>query len=169
MTEVPDNIKENIYRRVQTDLCPSRPVVHGKIGAAVALGGLLSLFLCGQLGLGLSPVANSVHHALMAKVGFLGCTVTCGVLFAVVPVLTLRLISSAMQFQALIRKEWKAIVGWVVFFGAAVAFVNGRPDPIWVMMTWTLTAVASFKLLSLLLHQASLLFYFQRPGTSLRP
>lgn len=153
--QVSDKIRETIYRQVRADLCPSRTVVHAKVGAAVTVGGLLSLFLCGQLGLGLSTVANEVHHALMARVGFLGCTVTCGLLFAVVPVLVLRLVSSAMQFQVLFRKEWKAIVSWVVVFGAILAFQNDRSDPMWVLALWILAAVLSFKALAQLLHLTS--------------
>lgn len=154
MKHVSDIIEENIYKRVKADLSPSPLVVHAKIGFSVGLGGLISLFLCGQLGFGLSNLALRVHHQLMEVAGFLGCTVVCGILFALVPVLTLRMISSSLQFKVLIRKELKALSGWILLFGGIIAYMNNEADPIWILFIWGIAAISSFELLSHVLSRA---------------
>lgn len=159
MTEVPDHITEYVYRRVQRDLEPPWHIVHAKIGLSIGAGGLVTLFLCGQLGLGLSSLAERVHHALMGVMGFFGCTVVCGILFAVIPVATLRAMSSGIQFLVLIRKKWREVAGWTLAFGSLIAYQNNRSDTLWVLLLWSVTAVASFEVLARLLHRLSLLYY----------
>lgn len=154
MRDVPDIIRESIYRRVSRDLRPKRATVHAKIGGAVAVGGAGSLFLCGQLGFGLSSLAETVHIALMDAAGFLGCTVLCGVVFALVPVLMLRLVSSPLQFLVLIRKEWTVAATWMAVFGVAVSLRNGRADEGWVLLLWATAAVVSFAVTARALHLA---------------
>jgi hypothetical protein len=155
MTKVPDYIKENIYQTVKRDLEPAGLMVHAKVGSSVAVGGALSLFLCGQMGLGLSPLANHVHGLLMHYGGFLGCTVVCGILFAAVPVLLLRAFSSKIQFLVLLRKKRPAIAGWVLAFGFFLVFRNQQPDVILTMVLWGAPAVASFYLFGWLVHRLS--------------
>lgn len=161
MTQVPDHIREHIYRRVQRDLNPPWQVVHAKIGLSIGLGGLVTLFLCGQLGLGLSSLAMRVHHALMGVVGVFGCTFMCGVLFAVIPVAMLRAMSSGIQFQLLVRKKWQAIAGWTLAFGSIIAYQNNQSDAVWVVLVWSVAAVGSFELLARLLHRLSVLFFYR--------
>lgn len=158
MTQVPNIIKDKIYERVKKDLCPSRPTVHAKIGFSVSLGGLMSLFLCGQLGFGLTDFALQVHHLLMGTAGFWGCTFVCGILFAIVPVVALRLITSSMQFNVLVRNEWKAISGWILLFGGIIAYMNNQSDPVWTVFVWGIAAISSFGLFSQGLHQAVLIY-----------
>lgn len=148
MTEVPNLIKEKIYSHVRADLTPSRLVVHTKIGTSISLGGLVSLFLCGQLGVGLTTLAMAVHSVVMGVGGVFGCTFVCGVLFAIVPVLTLRTISTGVQFWLLVRKEWRAIAGWNLVFGSILAYQSSRSDPLWILLLWLLAAVGSFELLA---------------------
>jgi hypothetical protein len=144
MSKVPDSIKEDIYRAVKTDMEPSRWVVHSKVGTAVAMGGGASLFLCGQMGLGLSPLAVSVHHWLMHYVGYLGCTFLCGSIFAIIPVLLLKALSSKIQFLILLRKERLAIGGWVLSFGMFLEFRNQPQDFLLTIALWGIPALVTF-------------------------
>lgn len=158
MKQVSEISREKIYKRVEADLCPTPRVVHSKIGFSVALGGLISLFLCGQLGFGLTDLALRVHHHIMGFVGFLGCTVVCGILFALVPAVTLRIISPALQFKVLIRNEWKAISGWILIFGGIISYMNNDSDPIWTVFVWGIAAIGSFELFSNVLYKATILW-----------
>lgn len=153
MKHVSDITKKNIYGWVKADLCPSRSVVHAKIGFSVALGGMISLFLCGQLGFGLSNLALIVHHQIMEVAGFLGCTVVCGILFALVPAVTLRIMSPPLQFKALIRYEWKALSGWILLFGGIISYMNNDADPLWTLFVWGIAAIGSFELFSNTLYK----------------
>ena len=155
MTKVPDYIKENIYQTVKGDLVPPTWMVHAKVGGSVAVGGALSLFLCGQMGLGLSPLANHVHGLLMHYGGPLGCTAVCGILFAIVPVLLLRIFSSKIQYHVLIRKKRPLIAGWVLAFGFFLALHNEQPDFILTMALWGVPAVLSFYIFAWILHRLS--------------
>ena len=155
MTKVPDYIKENIYQTVKRDLEPPGWLVHSKVGGSVAVGGALSLFLCGQMGLGLSPLANHVHGLLMHSGGLLGCTAVCGILFALVPVLLLRAISSRVQYLVLLRKKRLLIAGWVLAFGFFLVLRNEQPEIILTMALWGVPAVLSFYIFGWLVHRLS--------------
>ena len=155
MTKVPDYIKENIYQTVKADLEPSDWLVHLKVGGSVAVGGALSLFLCGQMGLGLSPLANHVHGLLMHYGGLLGCTALCGILFALVPVLLLKTFSSRVQYLVLLRKKRPLIAGWVLAFGFFLVLRNEQPDVILTIVLWSVPAVLSFYIFGLLVHHLS--------------
>ena len=144
MAKVPDSIKEDIYRAVKSDMEPDRLVVHSKVGTSVALGGGASLFLCGQMGLGLSPLAVTVHHCLMHYVGYLGCTILCGAIFAIIPVLLLKTLSSKIQFLVLLRKERLAIGGWILSFGLFLEFRNQPQDFLLTIALWGIPALLTF-------------------------
>ena len=152
MTKVPDYIKENIYQTVKRDLEPSRWVVHAKVATAVAVGGGSSLFLCGQMGLGLSPLAETVHGLLMHYGGFWGCTVVCGVLFAILPVVLLKILSSKLQYLVLLRHEWRAIFGWLMAFGCYLVFRNQQTEVTLTLVLWVTPAFMSFYALGWLVY-----------------
>jgi hypothetical protein len=91
----------------------------------------------------------------MEVAGFVGCTTLCGVLFAAVPVVALRIMSTGMQFRVLIRREWRAVAGWILAFGAALLYQGGRTESPWILPLWGTAAVASFCVLARLLHHLS--------------
>jgi len=154
MTKVSDYIKENIYQTVKRDLVPPGWLVHAKVGGAVAGGGTLSLFLCGQMGLGFSPLANHVHGLLMDYAGLQGCTAVCGLLFALVPVLLLRVFSSSIQHLVLLRQKRPHIAAWVLAFGLFLVLRNER-EVMLTMAIWGVPAVLSFYMLGWLVHRLS--------------
>lgn len=162
MPKVSDYIKENIYRAVKKDVDPSRLVVHSKVGASVAAGGALSLFLCGQMGLGLSPFAEKVHGLLMHYGGFLGCTVLCGFLFAIVPVLLLKLLTSSVQYLVILRQERPAIAAWVLAFGLYLVIRNQQSDFLLTIVLWGIPAIFSFYALGWLAHRFSSVIPWQQ-------
>lgn len=147
MAKVPEYIKENIYQVVKRDLEPNRLTVHAKIGFSVVAGGASSLFFCGQMGLGLSSLAHSVHEVLMDYGGYLGCTIWCGVLFALLPVVVLRLLTSHIQYHILLRKERSVIACWILACGFFLVLQSQASNALLAMVLWGLPAVLSFYLL----------------------
>jgi hypothetical protein len=143
MTEVPDFIKEQIYQRIKNDMQPPAWLVHTKVGASIAIGGFLSLFLCGQMGIGLSSLAHQVHAILMDFGGVWGCTAICGALFALVPALFLRLISSAMQYRIILKKKRPEIAGWIVAAGTVIVLQNGYTEALLPLTMWSIPAIAT--------------------------
>jgi len=122
MTEVPKHITEAILARVRRDLDPSGLTVFSKTGLAVIFGGVVSLFICGQFGLGITGFAQDVNHGVHNQTGSLACAMICGSLFAIVPVLFLRVLCSGMQFRAIIRRKWQAPAVWLASFGGMLAY-----------------------------------------------
>ncbi|MGE0175117.1 MAG: hypothetical protein AB7T49_20145 [Oligoflexales bacterium] len=149
MPKVSESIRNRIYTMVQRDLEPSRVVVHSKIAGAIFAGGLFSLFMCAQLGYGLSDFSHGTHKVLMDFGGFYGCTAICGLLFSIVPVVVLKLCTSDVQYSLLLRRERWAFVGWITVFGAFLTLRNSRPDSILVLALWGGPALLSFYALSL--------------------
>jgi hypothetical protein len=143
MAVVPDNIKEHIYQRIKEDMHPPAWLVHAKVGASIAIGGFLSLFLCGQMGLGLSPLAYQVHAVLMDLGGMWGCTAICGALFALVPALFLRLLSSGMQYRIILRTRRPVVAGWLVATGTLLMLRNGPADVLISLALWSIPAIAA--------------------------
>jgi hypothetical protein len=149
----PEAVRQTIYGAVRADLEPRPLVVHAKIAAGVGVGGMISLFLCGQLGIGLSGSASAAHAWIMERGGMLGCAVVCGVIFALAPVAMLRLLCSTLQFRAILHRETRALVLWIAVFGLGLALRNDYANPLWELTAWCVAAVASFLLLARLVDR----------------
>ena len=154
MSQVPDQIRADIYAKVLGDLEPSLKVVHAKIGLSVGLGGLLSLLLCGQFGFGFGALSEMINASIMAQVGAGGCTAVCGILFAVVPVVTLRVLCPALQFLSIVKHQWHALLLWIAAFGTVLMIVNGVGNPLWEILVWTSAALLSFESIGFAIDRA---------------
>jgi hypothetical protein len=155
MVKVPDEIRESIFRTVRADLEPSPLTLYTKTGVAILGGGILSLFLCGQFGYGLSPIAHSTYAKVFEIAGRAGCHAFCGVLFAVFPVFVLRTLSSPMLFRIILRKKWWMLYLWTIAFGVSLLAFNGRSDAVWNIIIWSVAAMASFVALARLVEAVS--------------
>ena len=142
---VSDRVRQEIYQVVERDLRPSWAMVYGKTGVSVLVGGLVSLFFCGQFQLGFSSLAQFVNGWIIAQAGMLGCTAYCGALFAVLPVAVLRLISTPLQFRALRHRSAVPTLVWIGAFGAFMTQVDSMGNnPLWMLLTWTAAGWLSF-------------------------
>ena len=146
--EIPTHIKDAVFRVVLNDLEPRPEVVAFKTGIAAAAGGLASLFFCGQFGMGFGLVADSVYQWIMANAGMLGCTLLCGSLFAILPVIVLRLISSAIQFRIVVTKKWPVLFVWFSLIGIYMYARNEGRDSFWEVLAWIASAIVAFKILA---------------------
>ncbi|MGE0175109.1 MAG: hypothetical protein AB7T49_20105 [Oligoflexales bacterium] len=148
MVKVPAEISESIFRSVQADLEPPLIGLYAKTGTAILAGGILSLFLCGQFGFGLSPIAHSTYAWIVGIVGSAGCHAFCGIFFAIFPVFVLRALSSPMLFRVILRKKWWMLYLWTIAFGLGLLAFNGRSDTITNVGIWSIAAMAAFALLA---------------------
>lgn len=143
MAGVSQGTRDRIYRKIMGDLDPHPLIVHAKLGSSIAVGGFLSLLLCGQFGLSLTPFAGAMHGQLMGLMGLVGCTVTCGLIFSFLPVLLLKVMSSPMQFYVLTRKKWGIVMTWMTGSGI-LFFVLQSSITVDDLILWTLTAGGTF-------------------------
>lgn len=140
-----ENIKKSILERVHRDLEPSDGTAYRKTGVALLVGGALSLFLCGQFGMGLTPVASSFSHSVHHGMGPFWCAALCGALFAIVPVLILRVLASPVQFRALLRKKWQPQILWTISIGALLSYHGAFGFELVAVVIWACAAYAVFR------------------------
>lgn len=122
MTQIPQHITDAIFARVRRDLTPGNLVVAAKTGLAVFVGGLLSLMVCAQFGIGFTGFSVELSHKVHVGTNSFVCALFCGAIFAVLPAVVLRLISSAMQFRYMLKKKWQVPVLWLVTAGALFSY-----------------------------------------------
>lgn len=157
MTKISQETENAIYQHVRQDLKPSPFAVIWRIGTAFTLGGLLSMFFCGQFGVGFSTLAQGWNHSIHAHIGATKCAIICGSIFSVLPAFILRMLSSGILFRVILRKYVISQIGLILIAGTFM-YVNGS------MMTelinvgaWSLSAFVSFKLLGYLILETSYL------------
>jgi hypothetical protein len=151
--EIPRKVTERIFDHVMKDLKPSWLVSHTKVAIASIVGGLLSLLVCGQFGLGFTDVANSLNHTLHFKMGAIPCAILCGTLYAFFPVAVLRFgLCHPLQFRAIMKHRWQAIVVWFGGFGVSMASVGHHGTDILVLAGWLVGAILAANLLAQIMY-----------------
>ncbi len=145
--EVPKNIEKIIKERVRADLEPSDFLAYSKSGISFILGGGLSLALCGQFGMALTPLAGNINHQLHHSLGPLWCAVICGALFSIAPVIVLRALTSPMQFRALLRKKWLPQMVLIIFIGALLSHSGTFGFDFLLVFLWSIGALVVFRAL----------------------
>lgn len=124
MKNVPNKASEIVVTHVMKDLNPSWEVVWLKVVLAAVIGGFLSLFVCGQFGLGMTTFAQNFNSHLHHHTHPYVCAVICGGLFAIFPVTILRLLlCSPLQFKAIIQRHWYVLL---IGFGGIGGFLESQ-------------------------------------------
>jgi hypothetical protein len=144
-------LRDRIFSSIIGDMQPSAPTVHMKVGASTIVGGFLSLTLCGQFGVALTPFAGAMEGQIMGLMGIIGCSATCGLIFALLPVVLLRALTSPMQFHVLTRHHWGAVMGWMVASGG-LFFVVRNQGALIDLLSWGLAAGAMYFSMAWALH-----------------
>jgi hypothetical protein len=156
--EFSPEVQERIVAHAMRDLDPSWLVLHRKVGIAAIFGGILSLGICGQFGLGFTSIATSFNHALHNNMGPHVCAIICGVLYAIFPIAVLRfLICNPLQFKTITKNHGEVIVLWFGGFGGIVAYFGHHGNDALAFTAWIAAALAAASLLSRAL-------YFMVPG-----
>ena len=152
MAETPEHLKKLVVARVTADLSPSLPTIYLKSGLSVLVGGGLSLFVCGQFGIAATSPAHHVHNHLTDNVEGIACLLLCGALFAILPAVILRLISSPVQFRAITRKSFHAPLLWLFSIGGFLAYHGEQGRGVLGFLAWCVAAWAAFEGVSAMLE-----------------
>ena len=148
--ERPSTMTEQaIKARVYRDLSPSLGVVHGKMAGSFTVGALASLSVCAQFGLGLSPWSLALQARLM-ELGPVGCMVACGFLFALFPLIVLRIISSPLQFRHFLKKRGTALLAWLVVTESTILTMSDFGADLTEIVIWTLSGAMTVAVLAYL-------------------
>ena len=158
MAEVPSELSARISNRIMKDLKPSLVVLYGKVGLAISAGTAISLVMCGQFGIGFTASAVSFTEK-MHQSGHLVCALICGALFSVVPLLVLRLVCSAHQFQVILRNQFHAQLVWIGCFGWVLAYHGDMGSDFVYLGIWLLTSFIVFEAGGLLIDRLGRRFW----------
>jgi hypothetical protein len=141
------NEKDRVFELIIADLDPTPLAAHTKIGLATVLGGLLSLAVCGQFGFGFTGLAHSVNHHLHEAMGPLRCAIICGAMYALFPVLILRILfCSPIQFRALMRNRQSVWGFWYFVFGGTLMTTGHHEPSIIAFSGWVIAAILTANL-----------------------
>ena len=153
MVTVSEKTSKNIYLFVHRELNPSVMDVIWRLAFTLSFGGVLSLFFCGQFGIGFSSMAKGWNHLVHVHVGATQCAIICGGIFSVFPVLLLRLLTSGILFRKIIRHYGLIqgvmilVAGFTMYFGGS--FMNELIN----IGVWSFSAFVSFKLVGFVVDE----------------
>ena len=150
MVEVPKKISEAICERVERDLEPSIKVIYAKVGTSMMVGGVLSLFICGQFGIGATPIAMRINENMHAMNGGIMCAIYCGAIFALIPLAILRFQCSPLQFNVIVKQNYHAVAVWLGGFGSMLVYHGNMGVEAVAFVAWFSAGALVFKLGSLL-------------------
>jgi hypothetical protein len=157
--KIPDYLTKEVNKTVRRDIDPTPFAVNFRIGAALILGGVLSLFFCGQFGFGFTELANSVHQFVHHAHGSFWCMVVCGFLFVLIPVLLLRLFCRPMMFRKIVTSRKVILFFWLGLAEFMLAF-RGNYLPSWQdAVVWFIVAMFTLWGVSRLVDRMSKYFY----------
>jgi hypothetical protein len=152
VSRLPEEAAIRIRQIIAKDLAPPPHVVNIKLFFAVTIGGILSLTLCGQFGMGVTGWAEALSHRLHQTMSPLSCAIICGTLFAVFPTLLLRLfLCSPMQFRAILRQKLPTLSIWYGGAGTILAVYSEHGQGADEILFWSISAILTSYLLAALM------------------
>ncbi len=136
------------------DLQPSFFVLHTKIFLAVVLGGVISLAVCGQFGMGMTSWAEVFSHKLHENMPLLACSLICGTIFAIFPTFILRvLLCSPMQFRVILSRRIFDLALWYGVAGISLASYGHHGQGTLELITWFVASLGTSHILAILLKK----------------
>lgn len=158
---LPDSAARKIREKVSRDLAPRSLVVHFKLFLAVTVGGLVSLTICGQFGMGVTGWAETLSHSLHEKMPPLLCAAICGTLYAIFPTLILRLfLCSPMQFRVILNRRILDLGLWYGSAGIGLSNYGRHGQGAVEILFWFLSALLTSYMLAMILKSLFPLWSF---------
>ena len=142
-----------IYDYVSSDLNPIFFRVFWRVGIALLIGGTLSLFICGQFGISLSPLALGWNHLIHAHFGTTQCAVICGVAFSVIPIFLLRILSSGVLFHIIIHQYSGTQASLLLVASIAMYLGGSFMNEVINISVWTLSTFISLNLIGFIIDE----------------
>ncbi len=142
-------VEDEIQLHVLRDLDPPWMLVHTKVALAAVVGGLASLLICGQFGVGLTPAATALNHTIHESMGPIPCAIVCGVMYAIFPIAMLRFaLCGPLQFRAITKRRWQSLLLWFGGFGGVMASFGHHGDSALTFSGWILAAIFAANVLA---------------------
>jgi hypothetical protein len=149
------------------DLEPSLLAVHARVGLAAVIGGLLSLVICGQFGVGVTSWADALNHRMHSHLDSLSCAVACGMMYAAFPVLFLRfLLTPPLLFRVILKKHQSVLLVWFAGFGGILMLMGEHGQGILEYGAWVVAALFAANQIARLVNRLVPVWY---PGLLVSP
>lgn len=160
LREPPQSVQDAVVSRVMRDLEPSMLAVHTRVGLAAVIGGLLSLVICGQFGVGVTSWADALNHRMHAHLDSLSCAAACGMMFAAFPVLFLRfLLTPPLLFRVILKKHQPALLVWFAGFGGILMLMGEHGQGVLEYCAWVVAALLAANLIARLINRLVPVWY----------
>ena len=164
ISAITTDVKSLIRPTIARDLQPSfnrRAVILLVAGIG---GGLASLTVCGQFGLGLTSWARTIGSHIHQTTSPWQCAAICGVLFAIFPVVLLRLVTSPMFFHVLVARHFAQVATFFGATGALIAILGHHGNTLSLFAMWILAAVGTIWCTGRILRDMTPQFQLFRPA-----
>ena len=152
MLEVSEEITQKIFSYVKSDLQPSSWSVCWRVVLSILLGGVLSLLFCGQFGVGFSNMAQHCNHTIHHHMGEFKCSMICGAIFSIAPIMVLRLLCSHLLFKKIIYGYSPISAVFLVVAGLIMFLKGSFMYEILSLTIWTVSAYATYQLFGYLMN-----------------
>lgn len=127
--------------RLEADLVASPPRLGATYASGAAIGYLVSLAICAQSSIGLSPLAWKTAATLHA-IPDPWCAMVCGMAFGIAPSLAALLLLSRFQHRYLIQRMWWLLVLVPILGSLVMAALSGERDLGWHLI-WMAAAIVT--------------------------
>lgn len=164
LSAITSHVRSSVRAVVARDLQPSVGRRVSFLLASAICGGLASLAVCGQFGIGLTSWASAFSSHIHENMPPWQCSVICGVLFAVFPVALLRLLTSPMFFHVLISRHFFQTSLVFGSTGALLAIFGHHGNTFVLLSIWILAAVVTTWSVSRLIRHLTPEFQLFQPG-----
>lgn len=149
--DLPDSASDSIRKTIVKDMDPTPFILHMKLFFAVAVGGIVSLAVCGQFGMGMTSWAEVLSHKLHENMPPVACSLICGTVYAIFPTILLRVfLCSPMQFRVILRSKFLSVFSWYASAGISLAYYGQHGQGAVEILSWFAAAVGMSYLLALL-------------------
>ena len=149
MNQISHETSNKICRYVYNDLNPNIFDIAWRIGGSALTGGLISLFFCGQFGVGFSSMATGCNHLIHGHMGSTKCAIICGMIYSIAPVIFLRILSTRFLFRKIIYQYWKISIAPIIISGFIMCVGGSIMNEYFYASIWAFSACFGFKILSL--------------------
>ena len=138
-----ERAKDKIYSRVEKDLKPTFWSLAWRIILSYLLGGFISLLFCGQFGFALSEIAQRSNNFIHQNMGEIYCSMICGSIFSLTPIIFLRLLSSRFLFKRIVNSYsfFRAVL--LIFFGTFLFSHATLMNELSYLSIWVLSALVT--------------------------
>jgi hypothetical protein len=142
LLDPPKSLSDLIRAKVAKDLEPSPLTVHAKLALACFGGGVLSLLVCGQFGIAITPAAHYISNLIHQNMNPLVCALVCGAVYSLFPVTVMRvLLTSPLEFKAIVSRYRLPIASWYITSGVALATLGHHGNDFISLFIWIVAAI----------------------------